>query len=236
MILGVMLDADPKEKAMLGRELKELTAHYTDEKLDVRFFGSGRELLAGISEAELLDMAVVDVTLPGGLDGARQIRKKFAGAQILVLADLSVSPMEYMQPAIQASALLLRPMMDMWKNAVRDFFCLLVERSGRGKPEDVLWAQSREGAFRIPINQIYYLEAREKKVFVRIRSEEFGIGGTLEKIAAQLPENFVRCHRSFIVNQDYISRIKLSENMLYLSDGLFVPVSRSYKEVFRRHE
>ena len=98
----------------------------------------------------------------------------------------------------------------------------------------MLQIDSGREIFRIPFGQIYYLEAREKKVFIRMRMEELAINGTMEKLSERLPENFLRCHRSFIVNMDYISQIKLAENMLYLREGLFVPVSRSYKATVKR--
>lgn len=75
----------------------------------------------------------------------------------------------------------------------------------------------------------------KKKVFVRTRQEEFGVGETMERLAEQLPENFVRCHRSFVVNEEHITQIRLSESLLYLGKELFVPISRTYKERFKGH-
>lgn len=57
----------------------------------------------------------------------------------------------------------------------------------------------------------------------------------MEKLAEELPENFVKCHRSFIVNEEHITKIKLNENLLYLGRDLFVPVSRSYRGLFKRN-
>lgn len=234
MIFGVILISKGKEEAVICQQLRELTAHRTEEKLEIKEFQKSSSLQVELKGIDLLDIAVIDVTLPGALESARTVRDKFENVEILVVADVSVSPMKYMHPSIRASALLLKPMTRGWNGAINDFYGQMLSKSSREKPGEVLWIENRDGIFRIPYEQIYYLEAREKKVFVRTRMEEFGTSGTIEKFASQLPADFIRCHRSFIVNTSYISKIKLSENLLYLRENLFVPISRSYKNEFKR--
>ena len=189
-----------------------------------------------VQRADLLDVAIIDVTMQGALEAARLLRRQFAKIEILVIADVSVSPVQYMHPSIRASALLLRPESMVWEDTMRDFYEQLpAVREQQESQRNVLWIKNREGTFRIPFEQIYYLEAREKKVFVRTRQEEFGVGETMERLAEQLPENFVRCHRSFVVNEEHITQIRLSESLLYLGKELFVPISRTYKERFKGH-
>ena len=189
-----------------------------------------------VQKAGLLDVAIIDVTMQGALEAARLLRRQFAKIEILVIADVSVSPVQYMHPSIRASALLLRPESMVWEDTMRDFYEQLpAVREQQESQRNVLWIKNREGTFRIPFEQIYYLEAREKKVFVRTRQEEFGVGETMERLAEQLPENFVRCHRSFVVNEEHITQIRLSESLLYLGKELFVPISRTYKERFKGH-
>ena len=193
--------------------------------------------MEAMGKVALLDMAVIDVTMQGALQAAQLIRKQFTQAEILVIADVSVSPMKYMHPSIRASALLLRPQTAAWEETLHDFYEELPAISVNRKKEQTneLWIKNKAGRFRIPFEQIYYLEAREKKVFIRTRQAEFGVAETMEKLAEQLPENFVKCHRSFIVNEEHITKIKLNENLLYLGRDLFVPVSRSYRGLFKRN-
>ncbi len=235
MIFGVLLDSDEGEKTKLYRQLEKLTAYHTDEKLEIRFFRRSDALKEQMKDMELLDFAILDVTVPGALETARLIREKFDETEILIIADISVSPMKYMHPAIRASALLLRPSAFEWRTALQEFFERLLKKGRSEDQNRVLWIENRDGKFRIPFSQIYYLEAREKKVFIRTKAEEFAIRGSIEKLADQLPGNFLRCQRSYVVNTDLITCIRLSENRLYLRDDLWVPVSRNYKEVFKKH-
>lgn len=234
MIFGIILAAYGEEESFIRSCLSELTALHTDEKLEMKTFARSSLLLAQLEGENLLDIAVVDVTLPGALESARRIRARFRKAEILVVADVSVSPVVYIHPSIRASSLLLRPATEEWRKTIRDFYSQLSLKNNE-KKQDVLWVENRDGIFRIPFAQIYYLEARDKKVFIRVGAEEFGVNSTIERFAGQLPQNFVRCHRSFIVNMDYVTRIRRTENLLYLGENLFVPVSRSYKDAFKRN-
>ena len=235
MIFGVILDPDEKEKEQIHEYLSKFTAYHTDEELQLKFFQKSSLLLRQLEAADLLDLAVVDITMPGGFEAAKTIRKMFPNTEIMIVADITISPMKYMCPAIRASALLLRPMSVDWESAVQEFFFLLLAGQKMEDKQNTLWIENRKEIFRVPFDQICYVEAREKKVFVRTLSEEMGIAGTMEKLAEKLPENFKRCHRSFIVNVDQIMKISLHEGLLHLRGGLFVPVSRSYRSVFKRN-
>ena len=236
MIFGIMLDSNQQEEQRIRQYLRKLTAYYTDEKLELKVLHGFTSFVAEVQKAGLLDVAIIDVTMQGALEAARLLRRQFAKIEILVIADVSVSPVQYMHPSIRASALLLRPESMVWEDTMRDFYEQLpAVREQQESQKNVLWIKNREGTFRIPFEQIYYLEAREKKVFIRTRQEEFGVGETMEKLAEQLPDNFVRCHRSFVVNAEHITQIRLSESLLYLGKELFIPISRTYKERFKRH-
>lgn len=234
MIFGVILNADEKETYYMYEQFRELTAHHTDEKLQFESYKEESQLLEKIKAMDILDIAVIDVTLPGGIEAARNIRKIFPKTEILIIADISVSPVNYLCPSIRASALLLRPMSSGWDEAVREFFLLFMISQKSTDDHETLRVENRRGIFRVPFEKIYYLEAKEKKVFVRTQIEEIGVSETLEKMAEKMPSNFARCHRSFIVNMDLIMQVNMHENMLYLKDGMIVPFSRSYRKLFKR--
>ncbi len=233
MIFGLMLLAKEAEAKRFQHILGKLTAYNTEEKLELQVCAKSPMLARQLERMDLLDLAVIDVSLPGALDGARMVRKKFGKVEILVLADVTISPMEYMRPSIRASSLLLRPLEKGWETVVKEFYGQMIARNKKEEQAEVLWVENRDGTFRVPYDSIYYVEARDKKLFVRTQFAEYGISGTIEKIAEQLPASFVRCHRSYVVNRDRISRIKLSEHTLYLGEKLFVPVSRSYRGAFK---
>ena len=73
----------------------------------------------------------------------------------------------------------------------------------------------------------------DKKLFVRTKTEEYAFYDTIEALLARLPEQFRRCHRSYIVNTEKITRILNSENYIELTKEIGVPLSRSCKAAFK---
>ena len=91
--------------------------------------------------------------------------------------------------------------------------------------------RGREGVRYLSCGRIRYIEAREKKIFLRYDGEEVSFYHTLKKIEEVLPKYFVRCHRSYIVNTRYISRINFSQNTLLLTGDIVIPVSQKYRKM-----
>ncbi|NER13085.1 hypothetical protein GWK08_06520 [Leptobacterium flavescens] len=57
------------------------------------------------------------------------------------------------------------------------------------------------------------------------------VRGKLSQISEELPPNFIRCHRSYIVNRNFIKQINAES--LVLINKIIIPLSRSYKDKFR---
>jgi DNA-binding LytR/AlgR family response regulator len=45
----------------------------------------------------------------------------------------------------------------------------------------------------------------------------------------QLPEGFIRCHNSFLINQERIASVDWSAMKIYLNERISVPMSRNYR-------
>ena len=244
MITALLFDTVSKEAQDLEQAFRRLTAFHTDEKLQITYWmklfpnheaaGNNCNPDFGLQDMHP-DMAVIDVTQDAGIEAAIQIRQRYPHVQILVIADVSVSPMRYLNPDIQPSSLLLRPWDQEQGNRIMEDFFLLTVRPLKGEDDSIFWARTRDGVQKIPYREVLYFEAREKKIFIRTQRMEYGIAGTIEKIAQKLPKNFFRCHRSYIVNRDYIERVRLSEGMVFLPGSVSIPVSRSYKSMIKEY-
>lgn len=53
------------------------------------------------------------------------------------------------------------------------------------------------------------------------------------KFSRGIREQFIRCHRGFLVNQKKIERVIFSKNLILLADGYEIPVSRTYKSILK---
>ena len=118
------------------------------------------------------------------------------------------------------------------KKTIHDFIHAFTDaRSGDAGTEYVV--ETREGKTFLPIQKITYFEARQKKIYIRVGAREYDTYDTIDRLAEKLPDQFMRCHRSFIVNRKMIDYIRLSENRIFLRDGSVIPLSRSYRFAFK---
>ena len=234
MVSLLLYDKDKREINFLRALSKELAALLSEDYWNIEQADTMDALQKVLAGSPLMDMLLYDVTRKEATDLLIEIRKSYKEAQLLVIADMKTSPMQYMKPGIMASSLLLRPWTKEQANEVlREFFQAYIERHMRTDDKNTYVIESKEGNLHIPYEQIYFFEAREKKVFACIGREEYGFYDTIDSLAERLPAQFVRCHRGFIVNKYKIRKIQLSQNIIYLTDDLDVPLSRSYKPMLK---
>lgn len=71
------------------------------------------------------------------------------------------------------------------------------------------------------VNQdlINYIQKDGMKTIYSLNSTNIESYGSFNKISASLPDNFIRCHKSFIVNINNISNVDLSTNTIFFKDS-----------------
>jgi DNA-binding LytR/AlgR family response regulator len=81
---------------------------------------------------------------------------------------------------------------------------------------------------RIPFRKILFVEALADYVIIQTETKKHIVHFTMKGIASRLPEDeFVRTHRSYIVNLDRIEA--LEDNSVVMGDK-YIPIGASYKE------
>lgn len=208
--------------------VRSVGAKITEDEWFIRVLPDLAEAENWLAEKPLVDLAVCDATGDGALDWVQHLRARLPDCRIMLVSDDQVSPLQYLRPQIMASSLILKPYKRTELEAVLEEFirARLEERVDEGQSLVIKYRGERTV---IPYDRIYYLEAREKKVFAHLDQEEYGFYETLEGLAGSLPDYFVRTHRSFLVNRHMIEQVSLQNSVVNLRDGFQVPLSRSYK-------
>lgn len=81
----------------------------------------------------------------------------------------------------------------------------------------------------LDLNEILYVESRDTEVWVCTADDRrFRNKTGITQWENLLGEDFIRVHRSFVVNRAVISEV--SHDSLTLSDGTAIPVSRKYRD------
>lgn len=87
------------------------------------------------------------------------------------------------------------------------------------------------------LSAITHIESLHKRTWVYADGEAYSVSHPLKDLERRLPEDFVRIHRSFIVNLLAVERITrdLASNLvMVLVDGSELPVGQSYAADVKR--
>lgn len=219
-----------KELDIFKKLGKELFARLSEDQLELRCFSASSGMMEYLRQGPLVDLFCAGITGPEEITLLRRVRRMYEKADFLLIADDTISPMEYLVPGVRASSLLLYPYRgEQHRQVFLEFMQNYLESLEKPQDQQCMVLENREGRTVIPFRQIYYIEVRERKVFIRIRNKEYSRYDSLEHMLEGLPDYFIRCHRSFVFNRQHLERVRLSENAVYLEHGIMVPLSRSYK-------
>ena len=233
MIFAMIYNSRTEEQEYIVKALRRAAAALTEERWQIDCFEKKEQLEAFAKEETLIDLIGYEVSTSGSIRYLEWIRRRYQEAMLFLIADESLSPMEYIRPTILASSLLIRPLTaQKLLNGMMELVEKLTEKHREGE-EEMLLIETREGRTYVPFSKIYYFEAREKRIYVRLKKQELTFYDTIEYLSERLPDGFIRCHSSFIVNRSRIHRVMLSKNLIELEQNMEIPLSRSYKPVFK---
>ena len=234
MISALLYDRLKKESGVIDAVFRDVVAKYTEEDLKVKVCQSYDELRSAVSSTEIVDLNMIEAVNEEGIGIAGKIREKYPESAILLVVSSDMKPTQYIKPNIMASALIIRPVLrsDI-RETLTEFVLSVMDEKNEASAEDAFFVESSGSRVRIPFDKILYIEARQKRVYIRLKREEYGIKESLETVLDRLPGNFIRCHRSFIINRDKIRVYAAKDRMVTLEGDMSIPVSRSFRHVMK---
>ena len=174
------------------------------------------------------DLVFLDIQMPN-LDGiglAKRLREKeFEGVLIFVTVQK-----EYMLDAFEVEA------MDYLCKAVDE--CRLeraLERSLRRlrrKEERYLTIRTMNWCRNVKLKDIYYCEVVNRKIYLHMKDGVLEYYGKIKEVEQQTAPDFIRCHRSFLVNPEHLSEYRNGQAVL--ENGEQVPVSKNCHAAFMK--
>ena len=101
--------------------------------------------------------------------------------------------------------------------------------------DDVIFLKTDYRIVKVSISDIRYVEAMSEYLKVWLRNDAKPIITLLsmKKMEERLPQNFMRIHRSYIINLDDIQEV--NKNRVILDAETYLPLGDSYKEVFQQY-
>ena len=226
----VVYSEEHQELSKIKDMVRSMIPMISEQKWNLHLSGSMASLKACMENVKNSDLLVFDITKPEALYELEQIRQVCRDTFLLIIANTDLSPMSYMKPSIKASSLLLRPIKDIdMQKVLKEFLVDFIEEKEVSDSENIFKIETKGELQYIPYHEIYYVEARKRRLYLRTLNEEYMFIDTMDRLEQVLGEQFIRCHRSFIVNARKIVGIALSEHMITLTNEVMVPFSRGYR-------
>lgn len=220
-------DDEKAQRQLLKKYLEEWAAQ-NKVILETQQFSSGEGFLFSWEDDRDYDLLVFDIEMGelSGMELAAAIREKDDEIPILFVTGYD----RYMLQGFEVSALhyLLKPV------SREKLFGVLDRLKIKRKQEEKLFFHTEKGPLSLPLSRIWYIEARAHQCVLYTEEEEYTLRASIGEIVRQLGgrKEFVRCHRSYLVNLHHISAIVKPE--LILDDKRRLPVSRSAEKEVNR--
>lgn len=206
------------------KELSILVDRYRVERnqnIVYAAFQSPLELLAEVERGNRLDIIFLDVLMPGqnGISVAREIRRYDTSVKIIYLT----SSAEYAVDSYDVGAYFyqLKPI---WQESFYRLMDSVIPECRKGA-ENSLILRCKDGIARVELDKLQYCEVMSRTLLLHIDGGKVvDSTGKLDELCEQLKEYecFVRCHRSYLVNLDYVQNI--SNKGVIMTDGTEIPI------------
>ena len=211
------------------KELRRLLGEWSADKpfaLNIDEYISAESFLFSYPDKPC-DLILLDIEMKrlNGMELAKKLRSDGNMLPIVFITGYS----EYMSDGYEVEALhyLLKPV-DKSK-----LFAVLDRYIKRHTPENEIMLACDEGSIHVSPDMVISCEAVGKKTHVHLRDKVIVCNSGISTMKNMLPEEFVFCHRSYIVNMRYVRSIGKTDIML--DSGEKIPLSRRlYKEVNER--
>lgn len=206
--------------------------HSIDSKLEVFETGSAEKALS-IAKANKIDAFILDIQLEdyAGDKLAEQLRK---------LERYKLTPVVFMSAAvarefeayrkIHCYSFIHKPVN--WSELLEVLETLINYGIYKFEESLTLKLQNNSNLYKIRQLDIVYIERCNRKIIVKTIEEALSFSSySLEEIMEQLSEAHIRCHRSYIVNQNFIQKIDIKNNIIYLHHlDTSVSIGRKFKD------
>lgn len=206
------------------KELSILVDRYRVERnqnIVYAAFQSPLELLAEVERGNRLDIIFLDVLMPGqnGISVAREIRRYDTSVKIIYLT----SSAEYAVDSYDVGAYFyqLKPI---WQESFYRLMDSVIQECRKGT-ENSLILRCKDGIARVELDKLQYCEVMSRTLLFHVDGGKMvDSTGKLDELCEQLKEYecFVRCHRSYLVNLDYVQNI--SNKGIIMTDGTEIPI------------
>ena len=229
-----ILEANQNQAALL-KALIEKNVH--QEVFDIITCPSIVELAKYLSDGNIASMLFVDVWMgeehktsrgsgvPKGIDIVEKYRRYFTRAQVVYMGDLD----HYTPQIYETEHAFFLPKPFLQQDVDAALACALNNLSNNANKS--LPVKIGTSIRLIKFSDLIYIESQRRKLRLHLSNEVIDMYGSLTAMAASLPWQFVQCHKSFIVNLEYV--VELQKEGFVMASGDKIAVSQTKRKEAR---
>lgn len=230
MLNFVLCDDNPKVLNKLSHMFESIFMK-NDLKAKIAFKTTKESDLLNYLKENPIDVLVLDINLHSNLTGieiANKVRNQNKDCYIIFTTGHS----EYVFLAYQCKTFdyLCKPITE---ERLKDTVLRLFDDLNKGTTSKKYIRLNNKNTI-IDENEVQYIKREGMKVIFHTATRDYEIYSSFAKLQEQLPENFVRCHKSFIANVHNIKKLEPTANIIYFSKGNQCEIGPKYKDEFMK--
>ncbi len=192
-----------------------------------------------IVESQPVDLILMDINIQGKLDGIMTAEKIMAIKEIPIIFISALADEATFERAKQTRPyeFILKPFNEVQLQRTIEMVVMRLE-SKESKTqsweqevlfEESIFIKSNHKLVKVKLKDILYLEADGRHCFVYTTNKKLILRKSLTELEARLPDNFIKTHRSFLVNSERIEEVDLLEMVVVIEDNR-IPISKRQKD------
>lgn len=185
------------------------------------------EELLKYSKSNPVDVFILDIKFDSnisGIDIANKIRSTNKNAYII----FATGHLEYLILAYKCKTFDYLPKPISMENLESTILRLFNDIKGTTSNKNFIHIDNKDTL--IKSDSILFIEKSKNNIIFRTTNSEYCVSSSFNKLMDKLPSNFVRCHKSFMVNTKNISSIKDDTIYFETEYKLSCPIGQVYKK------
>lgn len=208
---------------------KFISLKQREQLITVNAFTDGYNLLCFTKRNYEFDVLILDILMPGmsGIELAKEIRQTHKDCKIIFIT----SSLEFAIDSYKVNAFyyLLKPFSEA---ELKSLLNKALDEMTEEKSNSIM-VKEKGRLTRLQFHNIEYVESMQHTILFHLYNDEIiSCYGTLNEFSGILlsDKRFIKCHKSFIVNMNYV--ISISNKNFILKNKTLVPISKQvYQEV-----
>lgn len=227
--MRIAICEDNKDHADILQGMIEHWAKREQQQVEIGYYQSAEHFLFSLKDGVSYELIFIDIQMEkmNGMELARLIRREDKMTILIFTTGLAkLAPKGY---EVLALRYLVKPLKEREVSEALTRTVQLLEQNKR----DAVVISSNGELRRVFKNEIYYIEADDHYINLYTRREIIRFKEKLKLFESQFEEpRFCKCHRSYIVNLHYTT--KITREGVELENGAVLPVSRNRWDVLNK--